>query len=97
MSRSAFAIESRSAKACQPPVDKFICLWSIPHMKKNPAIKLMIERVGSASELARRLRISKQAISKWREIPLNRVYHIEQVTGIKREVLRPDIWPVWPT
>jgi hypothetical protein len=35
--------------------------------------------------------ITPQAISQWRQVPAERVLEVERVTGINREVLRPDL------
>lgn len=55
-----------------------------------------IAAVGSATELARLLGVTKQAISQWglRKIPAERVVEVEKLTGIPRHELRPDIFGV---
>ena len=45
-----------------------------------------------ASMLATKLGISKQAVHQWRKVPALRARDIEQITGIPREELRPDIY-----
>lgn len=35
--------------------------------------------------------ISRQAIAQWRRVPAERVLDVERVTGVRREVLRPDL------
>lgn len=45
----------------------------------------------SLSELGRR--ITSQAVGQWKRVPADRVLHLEQVTGISRHVLRPDLYP----
>lgn len=48
------------------------------------------------AELARRLRITVQAVSGWRasgKIPPGRVLAVEAVTGVPRHALRPDFYP----
>lgn len=42
--------------------------------------------------LARKLGITRQAIGLWKKIPAERVVEIEEVTGIPREQLRPDLY-----
>ena len=44
------------------------------------------------AEVARQLKITRGAVAKWREIPAGRVVEIERVTGIPRELLRPDLY-----
>ena len=51
------------------------------------------DKVGSASELARRLGISHPALFRWKQVPAERVLKMEQVTGISRHDIRPDIYP----
>lgn len=48
--------------------------------------------VGSASELARRLGISPQALHQWKQVPPERVVDIERITGIPRSRLRSDLF-----
>lgn len=52
--------------------------------------------VGGASELARLIGISSQAVTQWRKIPIERVSDVERATGIPREELRPDIFQPSP-
>lgn len=66
----------------------------------NTEPQSVIEQVfflrGRAAEIARRLQISAQAVGKWRRsgrIPIERVIDVEQITGISRHDLRPDIYP----
>ena len=47
------------------------------------------------AELARQLGVSPQAVSAWRargRVPAERVLQIEQLTGVSRHALRPDIY-----
>lgn len=53
-----------------------------------------IEAAGSISALARRLGISQPSVSSWVRTPADRVRAVEEVTGVPREVLRPDIFAV---
>ena len=50
----------------------------------------------NVSRLADQLAISRRAIYKWKGsdkgIPPERAIQIEQITGIRRERLRPDLW-----
>jgi DNA-binding transcriptional regulator YdaS (Cro superfamily) len=57
----------------------------------NP-VDAAIKAAGSASELARRLNISFQAIQQWKKIPAERVVAVEAATGIPRQQLRPDLY-----
>lgn len=45
------------------------------------------------SKIARRLGITRQAISLWQEVPWNRVLVVSDVTGRPPYLIRPDIYP----
>lgn len=49
---------------------------------------------GGAAALAGKLGISKQAVSMWQKIPAERVIAVEAITGIAREELRSDLYPL---
>lgn len=51
-----------------------------------------IAKLGGPSAAGRALGISSQAVGQWRRIPPERVLQIEQLTGISRHDLRPDIY-----
>lgn len=61
-------------------------------MVQTAPLQKAIEALGSARALAAVLRITPQALSQWREIPIGRVVAIEGATGIPRHELRPDIF-----
>ena len=48
--------------------------------------------VGSAQRLAEALRVTPQAVSQWRRVPLLRCAEVERLTGIPRHELRPDFF-----
>ena len=52
-----------------------------------------VTKVGTVSELARQLGIRHPALYKWRQVPAERVLKLEQITGISRHDIRPDIYP----
>jgi DNA-binding transcriptional regulator YdaS (Cro superfamily) len=58
----------------------------------NEGLRLAVEAVGGVRELARRLGISPSALLQWHRIPADRLVQIEAVTGIPRELLRPDLY-----
>jgi hypothetical protein len=37
--------------------------------------------------------VAPQSVSKWKLVPAHHVLMVEQLTDIKREVLRPDLYP----
>ncbi len=56
------------------------------------SLERAIAAAGGNSALARAIRVSPQAISQWREIPIKRLKAVEKATGIRREDLRPDLY-----
>jgi len=48
--------------------------------------------VGGIPGLAARLKIKRQAIYQWDEIPTKRIVEIEKITGVDRSILRPDLF-----
>src|ERR1044072_4591084 len=51
-----------------------------------------IRAAGGVTELARRIGISQPSVSNWSRIPAERVLSVESITGVAREVLRPDLY-----
>lgn len=47
---------------------------------------------GSVSRIARELGISQSSLYFWKKVPAERVIDLERITGIPREILRPDIF-----
>jgi DNA-binding transcriptional regulator YdaS (Cro superfamily) len=65
-------------------------------MKKTGLLRA-IEIAGSQSELARRIGVGQTAVWYWLHmsrygVPAEYVSKIEQVTGVVRTELRPDLW-----
>ena len=58
----------------------------------NSVTKKAIDRAGGPSAVSRALGLTKQAVSKWIEVPPRHVLALERLTGISRHVLRPDIY-----
>lgn len=58
----------------------------------DDGLKLAIAKIGSAHALAKALGMSPQAFSEWRRVPSHRILQVEAVTGISRELLRPDLY-----
>ena len=57
------------------------------------ALETAIRAVGTAQKFAEQIGVSPQAVSQWRRVPVARVLKVEQVTGVSRHELRPDIYP----
>lgn len=55
-------------------------------------IKTVADKYGGYAALAVRLGLTRQAVWKWKAIPLKYVPLIAEDTGIPREKLRPDIY-----
>ncbi|MBA8820679.1 hypothetical protein BRY73_23935 [Ochrobactrum sp. P6BS-III] len=49
--------------------------------------------LGYSKDLARRLGVTPQAISQWKNVPASRVIAVERATGVSRHDLRPDLYP----
>jgi DNA-binding transcriptional regulator YdaS (Cro superfamily) len=47
---------------------------------------------GLQAKVAHGLGLTRAAVVKWRDIPAERVVEIERITGIPRELLRPDLF-----
>jgi len=57
------------------------------------AISKIKAQYGLANEIANFLGVHRSTVSKWKRIPAERVLDVEEVTGISREELRPDLYP----
>ena len=57
-------------------------------------VDVAAKAVGGRSRLAEKLKLTRQAISKWRSsrIPAERVIEVERASGISRQILRPDLY-----
>ena len=51
-----------------------------------------VRAAGGVSELARKIGIAQPSVSNWTRIPAERVLVIEEITGVDRKVLRPDLY-----
>lgn len=61
---------------------------------KNKGVEKAIEMVGTTYELARRLGVSQPTIVRWlyRKIPAEKAVLMEEITGIPRAEIRPDLF-----
>jgi DNA-binding transcriptional regulator YdaS (Cro superfamily) len=59
---------------------------------RSEILSLVFEKAGYASLLAINLGITRQAVSKWKQVPIRHVPKIMEITGLSREFLRPDIY-----
>lgn len=61
---------------------------------KLSAFTLYISKRGVRTQLARQLGITPQAVFDWGDqVPAGRALEVERLTCIRRELLRPDIYP----
>ena len=58
----------------------------------TPGLKEAIENAGNPAKLAAKLGVSRQAVSKWEDVPMRHIIAIEKATGVPRERLRPDLY-----
>ena len=56
------------------------------------AVDEAVRRVGSPARLAKLLGITRQAIQQWKSVPPERVLALENISGVSRYELRPDIY-----
>jgi biotin operon repressor len=59
---------------------------------RSELLAKVIEASGGMRALAKALGVSKQAISLWKQVPTTRVPTVEDISGIHREILRPDLY-----
>ena len=59
---------------------------------RDEGLTLAIEAAGGVAALARGLSIAQPSVSGWKRVPPDRVLAIENLTGISRERLRPDLY-----
>jgi DNA-binding transcriptional regulator YdaS (Cro superfamily) len=57
------------------------------------AAKQAIKQAGGGAALALKLRLKRQAIYQWQRVPPQHVQKVEEITGIPRHRLRPDLYP----
>jgi DNA-binding transcriptional regulator YdaS (Cro superfamily) len=62
------------------------------YLRRDPALLDALMALGSQSELARRLGISRAAVCHWRRVPLRHLRRVEELTSIPRARLRPDLY-----
>ncbi len=56
-------------------------------------IQKAADKLGGVSVLAENFNISVQAVYKWfKQVPVKRCKRIEELTGVTRKELRPDIF-----
>jgi TorA maturation chaperone TorD len=59
---------------------------------RDLGLQQAIDAAGGVTELARKIGIAQPSVSNWSRIPAERVAVIEEITGVSRAVLRPDLF-----
>jgi DNA-binding transcriptional regulator YdaS (Cro superfamily) len=59
--------------------------------KDHLGLTKAIEAAGGVRALARALKCDHTSILQWTKVPYRRLLDVERVTGVRREVLRPEI------
>ncbi len=60
---------------------------------RDDGLRQAIDAAGGIGALARGLGIKQPSVSSWLKIPADRVLAVETLTGVRREALRPDLYP----
>lgn len=60
---------------------------------RDTGLRQAIDAAGGIGALARGLGIRQPSVSSWAKVPADRVLAVESLTGIRREALRPDLYP----
>jgi hypothetical protein len=64
--------------------------WQVIHRNDREAYRNLLRRGYTRVQLAEILGISRQAITRWKVIPLKHVTKLSKAIGISREHLRPS-------
>lgn len=56
------------------------------------SVKEIAKEVGGVVALSFGLGLSRSAVSQWDKVPLDRVNDVSRLTGIPRELIRPDVF-----
>ena len=56
------------------------------------SIKELADKVGGVVALSTALGLSRGAVSQWNKVPIERVADVSRLTGVAREIIRPDIF-----
>lgn len=59
---------------------------------RPPEMQLVVDNVKSLSWLANQLGLRRQSVAKWQRVPEEYLLQVEDLTGVPRELLRPDLF-----
>ena len=54
-------------------------------------LDMVFEKAGGRAKLAEALNISRQTTYQWKRVPFEHIKKIEELTGMSRHELRPDL------
>jgi len=57
-------------------------------------VNAAVAAMGGVRPLARAIGISNVSILGWKRVPAERVLKLEEITGVDRTILRPDLYPL---
>jgi DNA-binding transcriptional regulator YdaS (Cro superfamily) len=63
---------------------------------RDGGLKAAIKAAGGVRQLADLLKLNRQAVYQWERVPLERILQVEKVTGVARDILRPELYKAWP-
>lgn len=68
------------------------------HLNRYEALKACRDAAGSDSQMARDLGVPQSTMWRWlnqtRQLPAEYVLRAEEIYGVSRHLLRPDIYPI---
>jgi TorA maturation chaperone TorD len=64
---------------------------------RDAGLEEAIRVAGGVGALAQKIGISQPSVSNWSRVPADRVVSVESVTGVARDVLRPDLYGTQPS
>ena len=60
--------------------------------ERDPILLDVFAACGNASQLAKSLGVTRQAVFHWTKVPMRYLKLISEMTGIPRAKLRPDLY-----
>ena len=61
----------------------------------DPVWRMVRTERGTASRIAEACGINREAVWNWHQVPARHVLNVERVTGIPRDLIRPDLKELW--
>ena len=63
--------------------------------QKSPELLLVLHHFGTLGAISSALGITKAAVSVWHRVPVHHVRKVCQLTGLRPDQVRPDIFAGW--